>query len=109
MGPFLLEGEKIFISGGDSDLGANIVHLVLARTPGAPKGTKGLSLFLVPKFWFGADLVPRRTKRRLRRGHRSRRWASTARPPARSRSATARPAAAGCSAKSSGASSTCSR
>jgi len=51
-GTYLLEGEKIFISGGDSDLAENIVHLVLARTPGAPKGTKGLSLFVVPKFWF---------------------------------------------------------
>ena len=51
-GVYLLEGEKIFISGGDHDLVANIVHLVLARTPGSPQGTKGLSLFLVPKFLF---------------------------------------------------------
>ncbi len=50
-----LEGEKIFISGGDNDLVDNIVHLVLARTPGAPEGTKGLSLFLVPKFEFDAE------------------------------------------------------
>ena len=42
-------GEKIFISGGDQDLTPNIVHLVLARTPGAPAGSGGLSLFLVPK------------------------------------------------------------
>lgn len=47
---YLLEGEKIFISGGDQDLTENIVHLVLARTPNAGRGTKGLSLFVVPKF-----------------------------------------------------------
>jgi len=50
-GIYLLEGEKIFISGGDQDLTENIIHLVLARTPGATRGTKGLSLFMVPKFW----------------------------------------------------------
>lgn len=57
-GTYLLEGEKIFITGGDHDLASNILHLVLARTPGAPAGTKGLSLFVVPKFWFGDDLEP---------------------------------------------------
>lgn len=51
-GVFLLEGEKIFISGGDQDFTENVIHLVLARTPGSPPGTKGLSLFLVPKFEF---------------------------------------------------------
>ena len=51
-GVYHLEGEKIFISGGDQDLTQNIVHLVLARTPGAPSGTRGLSIFLVPKFHF---------------------------------------------------------
>ena len=54
-GVYLLEGEKIFISGGDQDLTANICHLILARTPDAPAGTKGLSIFLVPKFNFDAD------------------------------------------------------
>jgi alkylation response protein AidB-like acyl-CoA dehydrogenase len=54
-GVFLLEGEKIFISGGDNDLVENIIHLVLARTPDSPEGTKGLSLFLVPKFEFDAE------------------------------------------------------
>jgi len=60
-GTFLLEGEKIFISGGDNDLVENIIHLVLARTPGSPEGTKGLSLFLVPKYEFDAqgNLGPR--------------------------------------------------
>ncbi len=47
-GSWSLKGTKIYISWGDSDLADNIVHLVLARTPGAPSGTKGLSLFLVP-------------------------------------------------------------
>ncbi|SEJ68183.1 Acyl-CoA dehydrogenase [Sphingomonas sp. OV641] len=48
-GTFSIKGTKIFISFGDHDLADNIVHLVLARTPDAPKGTKGISLFLVPK------------------------------------------------------------
>ncbi|TPV95691.1 MAG: acyl-CoA dehydrogenase [Myxococcales bacterium FL481] len=56
-GVYELEGEKIFISGGDQDLVGNIAHLVLARTEDAPAGTKGLSLFLVPKFWFDDDLT----------------------------------------------------
>jgi alkylation response protein AidB-like acyl-CoA dehydrogenase len=47
-GVYKIEGTKIFISGGDHDLTPNIIHLVLARTPEAPSGTKGLSLFLVP-------------------------------------------------------------
>lgn len=51
-GVYHLEGEKIFISGGDQDLTENIMHLVLARVPGAPSGTRGLSIFLVPKFLF---------------------------------------------------------
>lgn len=46
---FEVSGSKIFISGGENDLTENIVHLVLARLPGAPAGPKGLSLFLVPK------------------------------------------------------------
>lgn len=49
-GTFKIKGIKIFISSGDNDLYKNIVHLVLARTPGAPAGTKGLSLFIVSKF-----------------------------------------------------------
>ncbi|MCL6251018.1 acyl-CoA dehydrogenase C-terminal domain-containing protein [Altererythrobacter sp. KTW20L] len=48
-GSYALSGEKIFISGGDHDLTDNIVHLVLARVPEAPVGTRGISLFLVPK------------------------------------------------------------
>jgi alkylation response protein AidB-like acyl-CoA dehydrogenase len=48
-GSFSITGTKIFITFGEHDLADNIVHLVLARTPGAPAGTKGISLFLVPK------------------------------------------------------------
>ncbi|HEX3477648.1 MAG TPA: acyl-CoA dehydrogenase [Kofleriaceae bacterium] len=48
-GKYDLRGVKIFISGGDHDMADNIVHMVLARTPDAPPGTKGLSLFIVPK------------------------------------------------------------
>ncbi len=48
-GTYALSGEKIFISGGEHDLTDNIVHLVLARVPDAPKGSRGISLFLVPK------------------------------------------------------------
>ena len=50
-GLYKISGQKIFITSGDHDLTENIVHLVLARTPDAPKGTRGISLFLVPKFW----------------------------------------------------------
>jgi alkylation response protein AidB-like acyl-CoA dehydrogenase len=50
-GRYVLNGTKIFISGGEHDLTDNIVHLVLARLPDAPAGPKGLSLFLVPKFY----------------------------------------------------------
>ncbi|MEY2783586.1 MAG: Acyl-CoA dehydrogenase, partial [Pseudomonadota bacterium] len=50
-GRYLVSGTKIFISGGEHDLTDNIVHLVLARLPDAPPGPKGLSLFLVPKFY----------------------------------------------------------
>ncbi len=49
-GKWRIRGQKIYITFGEHDLTDNIVHLVLARTPGAPEGTKGISLFLVPKF-----------------------------------------------------------
>jgi len=54
-GSYKLTGQKIFISAGEHDLAANIVHLVLARLPDAPAGSKGISLFVVPKFKVGAD------------------------------------------------------
>ncbi len=49
-GTYSVSGQKIYISWGDNDLAENICHLVLARLPGAPAGTKGISLFLVPKY-----------------------------------------------------------
>jgi alkylation response protein AidB-like acyl-CoA dehydrogenase len=49
-GSYALTGQKIFISAGEHDLAENIVHLVLARLPDAPQGSKGISLFIVPKF-----------------------------------------------------------
>ncbi len=49
-GTHAISGQKIFITWGDSDLVANVCHMVLARLPGAPEGTKGISLFMVPKF-----------------------------------------------------------
>ena len=54
-GSYRVSGSKIFISGGDHDLSENIVHLVLARVQGAPKGVKGISLFVVPKFLLNDD------------------------------------------------------
>ncbi len=57
-GTWRIKGTKIFISFGDHDMAENIVHLVLARTPDAPVGTKGISLFLVPKFRLDADGRP---------------------------------------------------
>jgi len=52
---YAISGTKCFISSGDHDLTENIVHLVLARIEGAPAGTKGLSLFIVPKVWVEED------------------------------------------------------
>ena len=54
-GSYRLTGNKIFISAGEHDMAANIVHLVLARLPDAPPGIKGVSLFVVPKFLVNAD------------------------------------------------------
>ena len=54
-GSYSLTGTKIFISAGEHDLSENIVHLVIARIEGAPAGTKGISLFVVPKFLVNAD------------------------------------------------------
>ncbi|MFC5303052.1 acyl-CoA dehydrogenase C-terminal domain-containing protein [Azospira restricta] len=54
-GSYKIFGQKIFITYGEHDLAENIVHLVLARTPTAPEGVKGISLFVVPKFMVNAD------------------------------------------------------
>ena len=48
-GSYAITGNKIFISAGEQDQTENIIHLVLARLPGAPKGSKGISLFVCPK------------------------------------------------------------
>ncbi|MBB1625507.1 acyl-CoA dehydrogenase [Achromobacter sp. UMC71] len=60
-GTYRLSGQKIFITYGEHDLAENIIHLVLARTPDAPPGVKGISLFIVPKFLVdaGGNLGPR--------------------------------------------------
>jgi alkylation response protein AidB-like acyl-CoA dehydrogenase len=57
---YLVTGQKIFITYGEHDMAENIVHLVLARTPDAPAGVRGISLFIVPKFLVGADGKPGR-------------------------------------------------
>ncbi len=54
-GSWRLSGQKIFITWGEHDLAENIIHLVLARTPDAPEGVKGISLFIVPKFLVNED------------------------------------------------------
>jgi acyl-CoA dehydrogenase len=59
-GSYRISGQKIFITYGDHDLTGNIIHFVLARLPGAPPGTRGISLFLVPKFLPAADGAPAR-------------------------------------------------
>ncbi|MFC0684282.1 acyl-CoA dehydrogenase [Novosphingobium clariflavum] len=57
-GKYRIAGQKIFITWGEHDLAENIVHLVLARTPGAPAGSRGISLFVVPKYHVEADGTP---------------------------------------------------
>jgi len=54
-GSYLIEGSKIFITAGEHDLTDNILHLVLARTPGAPEGIRGISMFIAPKFMVNDD------------------------------------------------------
>jgi alkylation response protein AidB-like acyl-CoA dehydrogenase len=57
-GTWLVKGTKIFITWGEHELAGNVIHLVLARTPGAPAGSRGISLFVVPKFLVNADGSP---------------------------------------------------
>jgi len=54
-GSYKISGTKIFISGGEHSMSENIIHLVLAKTPGAPAGSRGISLFIVPKYFVGDD------------------------------------------------------
>ena len=63
-GTYRITGSKIFITYGEHDLTDNIIHLVLARLPDAPPGTRGISLFLVPKFFVNDDGIARRPQRR---------------------------------------------
>ena len=80
-GTFKLEGTKIFITGGESDLIENIIHPVLARIEGDPAGTKGISIFLVPKYLVNDDgSLGKRNDYGSAASRR--RWASTAAPPA---------------------------
>jgi alkylation response protein AidB-like acyl-CoA dehydrogenase len=80
-GTYKVTGQKIFISAGEHDLTENICHLVLAKLPGAPAGTRGISMFLVPKF-VPARRRPwaRSTTSRARRS--STRWGSRRTRPA---------------------------
>jgi alkylation response protein AidB-like acyl-CoA dehydrogenase len=80
-GDWRISGQKIFITYGEQDLTANIVHLVLARVSGVPPGTKGILCFIVPKYVLDADRLAGATTRR-RASASSTRWASTAAPPA---------------------------
>jgi alkylation response protein AidB-like acyl-CoA dehydrogenase len=61
-GTYKIKGQKIFISAGDHDVTNNIIHLVLARIEGAPKGTKGISLFIVPKMRENTDGTSRNSR-----------------------------------------------
>ena len=81
-GSYKLTGSKIFISAGEHDMADNIVHLVLARLPDAPAGSKGISLFVVPKFMPKADGTLGARNADLSAARSSTRWASTATPPA---------------------------
>ncbi len=58
VGKYLIKGTKIFITWGEHDLARNVIHLVLARTPDAPAGTRGISLFVVPKYFVNAEGNP---------------------------------------------------
>jgi len=78
---YRIHGQKIFISFGEHDLTENIIHLVLARTPTAPEGVKGISLFVVPKFLVN-DTVRSANATTFAVSRSSTRWASMpARPP----------------------------
>ena len=79
-GSYAITGQKIFITWGDHDMAENVCHLVLARLPDAAPGTRGISLFLVPKFLPDADGPSRRRQPPARRSRSSTSSASTARP-----------------------------
>ena len=68
---YLISGQKIFITWGEHDMADNIIHLVLARTPDAPEGVKGISLFIVPKFIPNENGEPGRAQRFTMRCYRA--------------------------------------
>lgn len=80
-GAYLISGQKIFISAGENDVYSNIIHPVLGRIEGDPKGTKGISIFIVPKYLVNKDgsLEPATI---LSVQASSTRWALKVRPPA---------------------------
>jgi 3-(methylthio)propanoyl-CoA dehydrogenase len=87
-GTYRLFGTKIFITWGDHDLTDNIIHLVFARTPDSPPGTKGISMFLVPKYVLDEDGKPgERNDYKVVSWSTS--WESTPHPPVSSPSVTA--------------------
>ena len=80
-GSYSITGQKIFISAGEHDLAENIIHLVLAKTPGAPDSSKGISLFIVPKFLVNEGRLAGRAQWCFLWFHRRERWASTVMRP----------------------------
>jgi alkylation response protein AidB-like acyl-CoA dehydrogenase len=80
-GSYAISGSKIFISAGEHDMSDNIIHLVLAKLPDAPAGTKGISLFIVPKFLPDAD-GEAGERNGVSAAPSNTRWASRPRPPA---------------------------
>jgi alkylation response protein AidB-like acyl-CoA dehydrogenase len=81
-GTYSITGNKIFISSGEHDLAENIIHPVLARIEGAPAGTKGISLFLVPKYLGQRRRQPGRIQRRGLHRHRGENGHPRQLPPA---------------------------
>ena len=81
-GSYAITGTKIFITCGEHDATENIIHLVLARLPDAPRGVKGISLFLVPKYLVGPDGEPGERNAAALASRSRPRWASKERRPA---------------------------
>jgi hypothetical protein len=77
-----ITGQKIFISAGEHDMAENIIHLVLAKIPGAPEGVKGISLFIVPEVPAVNEDGSPGARNGVPAARSKRRWASTATPPA---------------------------
>ncbi len=82
-GTYAITGQKIYITWGDNDFTANVCHLVLARLPDGARGTKGISLFMVPKLIPDADGNPGARNSPARSSASSTSWACTASPTCR--------------------------